>query len=86
MSAIILFVIAYAAIGLFQYVLAPFNFFATNMSMSGKRYYGTDAPRSTGPHPDPLDDTIDCPGCNGTGKPADNTECEECNGHGKVTL
>ncbi|WLA80257.1 hypothetical protein [Bradyrhizobium elkanii] len=24
--------------------------------MSGKRYYGSDAPRSTGPHPDPLDE------------------------------
>lgn len=24
------------------------------MSMAGKRYYGADVPRSTGPHPDPL--------------------------------
>lgn len=23
--------------------------------MTGNRYYGTDAPRSTGPHPDPLE-------------------------------
>ena len=26
------------------------------MSMAGKRYYGADVPRSTGPHPDPLDE------------------------------
>jgi hypothetical protein len=25
------------------------------MSMAGKRYYGADVPRSTGPHPDPLE-------------------------------
>lgn len=26
------------------------------MSMAGKRYYGTDVPRTTGPHPDPARD------------------------------
>lgn len=26
------------------------------MNMAGKRYYGTDAPRSTGPHPDPQEE------------------------------
>lgn len=30
-----------------------------------KRYYGTDAPRSTGPHPNPLEDER-CPTCNMT--------------------
>jgi hypothetical protein len=25
------------------------------MSMAGKRYYGADVPRSTGPHPDPME-------------------------------
>ena len=37
--------------------------------MAGKRYYGTDVPRSTGPHPDPLSAiepkwvTFECPEC-----------------------
>lgn len=26
------------------------------MSMAGKRYYGSDVPRSAGPHPDPMSD------------------------------
>jgi hypothetical protein len=29
------------------------------MSMAGKRYYGADVPRSTGPHPDPLEQLRD---------------------------
>ncbi len=29
------------------------------MSMAGKRYYGADVPRSTGPHPDPMEQRMD---------------------------